>query len=364
MKPTCKKTSMPTLSKTSVNLITGPLGSGKTTLLKNLLKHKPKNESWTLLVNEFGAVGIDGAILSENPKINTMEIPGGCICCSAQSELKESLEQILSSQAPDRLLIEPTGLGEPDVIVDILNTLSQSKQLNLQSIFTVLDGSNVNIDELKRYTVLQNLLNMADVLVINKVDLAPSNQIEEITQHCEILYPPKKAILTTQQSRIDPAWLNHDHSLQPFLVQPKQATYKPYSPSLTQPLRHTSVNGSNALPFTPISFEMGITRKYQNQLRVHALGYLFSNQTVFDWKKLQLLFEDFSKDKSFAGIKRAKGVFRVGKPWMLFQWANHQTCRDYITYRRDSRIDLLIDEQSSFDFISFENRLKSCVQSA
>ncbi|MDG6777268.1 GTP-binding protein [Thiomicrorhabdus sp. zzn3] len=355
---------MPALSKTSVNLITGPLGSGKTTLLKNLLKHKPQNENWTFLVNEFGAVGIDGAILSETSNINTMEIPGGCICCTAQSELKESLEHILSTHTPDRLLIEPTGLGEPDVIVDILNTLSQTKQLNLHNIFTVLDGSNISTDELKRYTVLQNLLNMADVLVINKADLTPSNQIDELKQYFETLYPPKKAVLTTQQSKIDPSWLNQDHATHPFLVQPIQADYRPYSPSSNHSHRHASVNRGNTLPFTPVSFEIEITRKYQNQLGVHALGYLFSDKTVFDWKKLQSLFEDFSQDKNFAGIKRAKGVFRAGKPWMLFQWANHQAHRDYIAYRRDSRIDLLIDEHSSFNFIAFENRLKSCIQTA
>ena len=71
--------------KTAVNLITGSLGAGKTTLLRNFIEQKPKNEKWAVLVNEFGATGIDGPILSSQNSISVSQIPGGCICCTAQN---------------------------------------------------------------------------------------------------------------------------------------------------------------------------------------------------------------------------------------------------------------------------------------
>lgn len=94
------------VKKPAVNLITGSLGAGKTTLLKNFIKNKPPHETWAVLVNEFGAIGIDGSILeTQNTSSNNLsnthnsihikEIPGGCICCTAQNELKTAIEQII-----------------------------------------------------------------------------------------------------------------------------------------------------------------------------------------------------------------------------------------------------------------------------
>ena len=98
------------MSRIPVNLVTGALGAGKTSLIRHLLQHKPRDQKWALLVNEFGAIGIDDAIMSENASIDIISLPGGCICCSAQAELKQTLKTI-ACQQPDRLIIEPNGLG-------------------------------------------------------------------------------------------------------------------------------------------------------------------------------------------------------------------------------------------------------------
>ena len=97
---------------TRVNLITGFLGSGKTTTLLHLLAHKPANEKWAILVNEFGEVGIDGALLA-NRGAALKEIPGGCMCCVNGLPLQVGLNMLLKQTKPDRLIIEPTGLGHP-----------------------------------------------------------------------------------------------------------------------------------------------------------------------------------------------------------------------------------------------------------
>lgn len=104
---------------TKTNLITGFLGSGKTTSILHLLAHKDPAEKWAVLVNEFGEVGIDGALLADSGAL-LKEIPGGCMCCVNGLPMQVGLNTLLRQGKPDRLLIEPTGLGHPKQILDLL----------------------------------------------------------------------------------------------------------------------------------------------------------------------------------------------------------------------------------------------------
>ena len=104
---------------TKTNLITGFLGSGKTTSILHLLANKDPAEKWAVLVNEFGEVGIDGALLADSGAM-VKEIPGGCMCCVNGLPMQVGLNTLLRQGKPDRLLIEPTGLGHPKQILDLL----------------------------------------------------------------------------------------------------------------------------------------------------------------------------------------------------------------------------------------------------
>ena len=101
------------LERIPVNLITGYLGVGKTTAIVNLLKEKPEDEKWAVLVNDFGEVSIDHLTLaSEGDKeLQVMEVEGGCICCSAAQNMHFSLQMMLTRLRPNRILIEPTGMA-------------------------------------------------------------------------------------------------------------------------------------------------------------------------------------------------------------------------------------------------------------
>ena len=97
------------------NIITGFLGVGKTSAILYLLSQKPAHERWAVLVNEFGEIGVDGSLLngqySKEQGIFIREVPGGCMCCASGLPMQIALNQLLSKAKPDRLLIEPTGLG-------------------------------------------------------------------------------------------------------------------------------------------------------------------------------------------------------------------------------------------------------------
>jgi len=101
-------------------LLTGFFGVGKTTTIRSLLSRKPENESWAILINEFGEVAVDQTALEINNETNVTirEIPGGCICCVMNVPMREAVAEIFQRSRPDRLLIEPTGLGHPAGILD------------------------------------------------------------------------------------------------------------------------------------------------------------------------------------------------------------------------------------------------------
>ena len=346
--------------KIAVNLITGSLGSGKTTLLRQLIAKKPPEENWTILVNEFGAIGIDGSIFESeqtaNNQLQIEQIPGGCICCTAQNELKESIQHIIKNNKVDRLFIEPTGLGEPDTLVDLLQSQLFQEQFHIQSIFAVIDSATMTIGEIQQYTILQNLFTMADVIVLNKSDIAEPSNLSELQNYAESLFPEKMSVVTTNHGDISIELLNKPSANKPvihnLIKQQNEHAIQKCSP--TQ--KSVELNSNIELPGL-------VTRQIQSQISTRSIGWIFEASIIFDWAAVQPLFKSFNVLDPKSKPMRVKGVFRVGKPWMLFQWVSDHPSREYIAYRRDSRIELLLPENSLFDIEQFEVSLKNCIKS-
>ena len=119
------------LSQIPAHLIAGPLGAGKTTLIRHLLAQKPASERWAVLINEFGQIGLDAALLEQGDDgIAMAEVAGGCLCCVNGAPFQVGLGRLLRKAKPDRLLIEPSGLGHP---VQLLAQLRQPPWLGAVS---------------------------------------------------------------------------------------------------------------------------------------------------------------------------------------------------------------------------------------
>jgi len=154
---------------TRVNLITGFLGSGKTTTLLHLLATKPANENWAILVNEFGEIGIDGALLAERGA-TLKEIPGGCMCCVNGLPLQVGLNMLLKQAKPDRLIIEPTGLGHPKQLLNMLRAAVYQPWIQVDATLTLLDPRQLADPRVVANENFRDQLVAADIIVANKSD--------------------------------------------------------------------------------------------------------------------------------------------------------------------------------------------------
>jgi G3E family GTPase len=154
---------------TKTNLVTGFLGSGKTTSILHLLAHKDPAEKWAVLVNEFGEVGIDGALLADSGAM-VKEIPGGCMCCVNGLPMQVGLNTLLRQGKPDRLIIEPTGLGHPKQILDLLTAPVYEPWIDLQATLCLLDPRQLLDEKAVQNDNFRDQLASADIIVANKED--------------------------------------------------------------------------------------------------------------------------------------------------------------------------------------------------
>ncbi len=188
------------ITRTPITLITGPLGSGKTTLLRHILTIHPAKIA--IVMNEFGEIAIDTKIL-EGKNVRIAELGGGCVCCSLLGEFEAAIDEIIEKVAPDRIVVETTGLAEPEALV--FNIQEALPQCRLDGVISVIDADMlVRFPELGHTTRLQ--IQGADILLLNKIDLVEPAQIEPLeTKLHEI--NPTAAIVRTERSRVDPELL-------------------------------------------------------------------------------------------------------------------------------------------------------------
>jgi G3E family GTPase/very-short-patch-repair endonuclease len=191
------------------NLVTGFLGVGKTTSVIDLLKQKPPGSNWAVLVNEYGEVSIDDALIegSAPDGVTVREIGGGCVCCASAPYLPVALHFLLLDARPERLIIETTGLGHPSRLLDTLRS-NYPDRLELRASLCIVDPADFAKPPMRENPVFLDQIQLADVLVMNKLDTASPELVAQFQQWADGLFPPKLLIAGTTQGRLDPAWLD------------------------------------------------------------------------------------------------------------------------------------------------------------
>jgi Putative GTPases (G3E family) len=186
--------------KPKIDIFSGFLGAGKTMLIKKLIAERLYNENIVIIENEFGEVGIDGKILKK-ANINVKEINAGCICCSISGDFKIAIEEVYEKYKPERIIIEPSGVGKLSDVIHVLRSDEKNKfELNMQ--ITVVDVLKyemyiANFDEFYRNQILN-----AKTIILSRTQKITSDRLVEITKLIHNLNS-KANIITTPWDVLD-----------------------------------------------------------------------------------------------------------------------------------------------------------------
>ncbi|WP_397450669.1 CobW family GTP-binding protein [Pseudomonas sp. NA-150] len=308
------------LQNIPTHVIAGPLGAGKTSLIKHLLAQKPADERWAILINEFGQIGLDAALLTTaEDGIALGEVAGGCLCCVNGAPFQVGLGRLLRKARPDRLLIEPSGLGHPAQLLEQLRDPPWEGVLAVQPSVLVLDAAAMAagqpLPESQR-----DALDGAGLLVMNKSESLDSATRESIARQL-----PDRPLFWTEQAALPLAELPGGNAKASDAVDNSPVDKQVLPKGLAQmPAIWTD-------PRQPICLSQG-------QAGGWSIGWRWHPSQQFELMRVQQWL-------SSTGWRRAKLVIHSNAGWLsgnaldgsAIHWQNSE-------WRRDSRLELIFAE--------------------
>lgn len=275
-----------------VNLITGFLGVGKTTLIRNLLRQHPGSERWAVLVNEFGEIGVDGSLL-EKEGVAIEEVAGGCLCCVAAPAFTVGLNRLIREHRPDRILIEPSGLGHPAQVLETLRSPLYQQILEVQATVCVMDARHLDSARHREHPNFIDQIHLADILVANKADRYSAHNEEAFMQFAASLEPSKSRLVITEQGRVPPEILMSKG-------QNREAAFPEAHAFLLQ-----QKNEHEHAPTGDWIIAEGQGDGY------HRMGWRLDKRYQFNREQLLSWLDSLN-------VERAKGIFRCEEGWISY----------------------------------------------
>lgn len=305
---------MTMLQNIPTHVIAGPLGAGKTSLIRHLMAHRPATERWAVLINEFGQIGLDAALLSTaDDGIAMGEVAGGCLCCVNGAPFQVGLGRLLRKSRPDRLFIEPSGLGHPAQLLAQLRQPPWQGVLDVQPLVMVLDAQMLAGGQ-PLADSQQAALVEAGLLVLNKAEAVDSEKRVWITSRL-----PTVPCYWTEQGRLP---------LDELLKQSTAIVDKPAVDNSALPDGTAPLGALWTSPSEPICLHHQSTDGWSIGWRWHPSQLLDAQRiegflTGLVWRRAKLVIH------SPEGWQSANAL--EGKPlvWQSSHW------------RRDSRIELI-----------------------
>lgn len=186
---------------TKIDVVSGFLGAGKTTLIKKLLKEALDGSKTVLIENEFGEIGIDGGFLKE-AGIEIKEMNSGCICCSLVGDFGVSLKEVIETYAPERILIEPSGVGKLSDVLKAVENVASDLDVQVNSAVAVVDASKAKMYIKNFGEFFVNQISFAGTVILSRTDKVSQDKLNEcvalIREHND-----KAAIITTPLDQLD-----------------------------------------------------------------------------------------------------------------------------------------------------------------
>jgi G3E family GTPase len=311
------------------HVIAGPLGAGKTSLIKHLLAQRPARERWAVLINEFGQIGLDAALLAQDVDgIALGEVAGGCLCCVNGAPFQIGLGRLLRKARPDRLFIEPSGLGHPAQLLRQLSEAPWQGVLAVQPCVLVLDAQALAVGKPLPATQ-QEALDSAGLLLLNKSENLDAGDRQRIAAQL-----PARRLFWTQQAVLPLSEL-------PGIDAQAVAAVDNFS----VPKGLAQMPAIWIDPAVPICLS-------QEQEGGWSIGWRWHPSQVFDAALIGHWLESLA-------WRRAKLVIHSVDGWVsanaldnsVLQWRPSE-------WRRDSRIELIFSEPQDVD--SLQGALADC----
>ena len=189
------------MAKTKIDIVSGFLGAGKTTLIKKLLKEALAGTQVVLIENEFGEIGIDGGFLKESG-IKIREMNAGCICCSLVGDFGKSLKEVMEQYHPDRILIEPSGVGKLSDVMRAVNNAAVGTDMEMNSAVAVVDATKAKMYIRNFGEFFLNQIENAGTILLTRTDKASKEQIDEAVKLLRE-HNSKATIITTPLAELD-----------------------------------------------------------------------------------------------------------------------------------------------------------------
>ncbi|EHJ94779.1 CobW family GTP-binding protein [Vreelandella boliviensis] len=327
--------------KVPVHIITGFLGSGKTTLIHSLIEQKPVDEKWAILVNEFGQIGIDQAMFDARDDVVVKGLPGGCLCCQLAFVLQAALVNLLARSKPDRVIIEPSGLGHPAGLLDLLRGEAFQEVVEVRDIIATLDPRRMDDARALQHDTFRDQLDMADAVALTMLDHSTPEQLSAAHAFVAQCWPPRKwvqevpqgelpIVLLTQSGNAEANAINVPTSHQQLATTPSLAgSFFDFPPPPGKPQRETGAS-------------LGYT----------SSGFRWHPSERFDLDSLAKCFGELPREA------RIKGVLHTDSGWKRLNRAEGTLSVESSAWRQDSRLEVILPDTSPALNIDIEGRLR------
>ena len=185
---------------TRIDIVSGFLGAGKTTFIQRLLDEALKTEKVVLIENEFGEIGIDGGFLKD-AGIEIREMNQGCICCSLVGNFEKSLQEAVETYKPDRIIIEPSGVGKLSDIIGAVKAVSANLDVELDAAVTIVDAQKAKLYSKNFGEFFNNQILYAGTVVLSRTDIAAEEKVDTAVKIVKEINP-KAQVVTTPEAQL------------------------------------------------------------------------------------------------------------------------------------------------------------------
>jgi G3E family GTPase len=294
--------------KTSVDIFSGFLGAGKTTLIKKLLSERVYSENVVIIENEFGKVPIDGSFLKKT-NIKVKEINAGCICCTISGDFRKAIEEVCDKYKPERIIIEPSGVGKLSEILGVINSAEVRKIADLDLLITLIDTTKFNAYITNFGEFYKDQIKNAKCIVLTRTELQSREKIQAIVEQIKKLNANCSIVTTPiEQLKADK------------VIKAAKENFKTELLNQAARLTRTKLNVVGK----------AVSNNYKHNADEIFDSYGMETPMVYNKSKLLNNLNKLADEKLTGTVLRAKGIVQVeNKNWIEFDYVpNELNIRD------------------------------------